>query len=112
MRLFIFLLTLSICPTVFSQQTSEPIALIPVPVSQTPGNGHFTLPRNILIEARDQQQLVQTLEDLKKHLSIPTGYSVTVTRQPSAQATIRLTLNSTPESTQGIPEGPCGRLHE
>ena len=105
MRIIFFLLAISLCSTVFSQQPTETgnegIALIPVPVSETAGSGHFVLPHTILIEAHDQQQLGATVEDLKKHLSVPTGAAVTVTGQSRPDATIRLVLNTKSETTLG-----------
>jgi hexosaminidase len=98
MRTLFVLLALSLCFTCYAQQPSD---LIPVPVSETVGNGHFVLPHTIVIEARDQQGLTATVEDLRKHLSIPTGYNVTVTQKSTPDATIRLVLNPKPEATLG-----------
>jgi len=91
---FVFLLT-------FSQSPAPQINLIPVPASLQVDPGHFQLPGNILIEARDQQALTQTLQDLKTRLSIPTGYTVTTTQQASPAATVRLILNKTAEPSLG-----------
>ncbi|HLZ87893.1 MAG TPA: family 20 glycosylhydrolase [Puia sp.] len=88
--------------TVFAQDPgSEPVALIPAPVSQTVNAGHFELPKTIVIEAQDQRDLDQGLQDLKTRLSLPTGYTVTITRQPTPDATIRLVLNKSAEATLG-----------
>lgn len=94
---------LMICSAIagFSQTTTEKPALIPEPVSQQLATGFFILPRSIVIEARDQQALSQPLQDLKNHLSIPTGYTVTVTEKSNPAASIRLILNATPETTLG-----------
>ncbi|HEV9038235.1 MAG TPA: family 20 glycosylhydrolase [Puia sp.] len=105
MRIFFALLALSICPAAFSQPSSgvpTPLPdLIPAPVSETINSGHFILPHMVLIEAGDQQALARILEDLRMHLSVPTGYNVTVTRQSSRNATIRLILNTKPEASLG-----------
>jgi hexosaminidase len=85
-------------------QESDPSgvpALIPAPVSQTVNAGHFELPGSIVIEALDQRDLGQALQDLKTHLTVPTGFNVTVTQQPSSNATIRLVLNKSAEATLG-----------
>ena len=100
MRIFAFLLLFFPALASFSQQTG-PLALIPVPASMTIGSGQLELPKTILVEARDLHDLGPTLEDLKAHLSIPTGYAVTVTTQPRTDATIRLVLNKTAETTLG-----------
>lgn len=105
MRTTFFLLLASLARlSVFSQdaESGGPISVIPAPVSQTINSGHFELPKSILIEARDQRDLTQTLEDLKTRLSVPTGYSVTVTRQSAPDAAIRLVLNTSPESSLGV----------
>ena len=87
----------------FAQEptASGPLALIPAPVSQTVNAGHFELPSSIVIEAQDQRDLAQTLQDLKTRLSVPTGYSVTVTQQSTPNATIRLVLNKSAEAPLG-----------
>ncbi len=100
MRIVALLLTTLAGLTSFCQDHGQ-LALIPVPVNVTINAGHFELPKTILIEARDQQGLTPALEDLKAHLSIPTGYPVTVTTQPRTDATIRLVLNKTAEATLG-----------
>jgi len=89
--------------TLSAQQTEStgPVELIPAPVSQTVNAGRFDLPSSIVIEAQDQRDLTQTLQDLKTRLSIPTGYSVTVTQQSTPNATIRLVLNKPAEATLG-----------
>lgn len=97
MRILVVLFAVSICASAYSQEPS----LIPVPVSETLTGGHFTLPRHIVIETRNQDQLGHTLEDLKEHLSRPTGYTVSVTRQSDPGATVRLILNTTAEATLG-----------
>ena len=88
----LFVLTILFCLATFAQEPAAPIALIPEPVSQQVNPGHFVLPKTLIIEARDQQDLSQTLEDLKTRLSVPTGYSVKVTQQFNPTAAIRLVL--------------------
>ena len=92
---------LMICSAItgFSQTTEQP-ALIPAPVSQQLSTGFFTLPKAIVIEAKNQQTLSQPLSELKSHLSIPTGYTVTVASS-NPTAAIRLVLNRTPETNLG-----------
>ena len=89
--------------TLYAQEpeNSGSIALIPAPVSQTVNPGHFELPSSIVIEAQDQHELAQTLQDLKTRLSVPTGFSVTVTQQSTPNATIRLVLNKPAEAALG-----------
>src|ERR1700759_5542966 len=81
-RSLLLLAMLASC-SLFAQEpaTPGPIALIPAPVSQTTGAGKFELPATIVIEAQDQRDLAQSLQDLKTKLSVPTGYSVTISQQ-------------------------------
>lgn len=90
---------------VFSQEKTAPISLIPAPVSLQVDPGTFVLPKAIIIQAPDQADLAQTLTDLKTHLSVPTGYSVTVSKQANPAATIRLTLNKKSDTELGGAEG-------
>ena len=95
------LLTAFACFCAAAQDATGPLALIPEPVSQQLSPGHFVLPASILIEAQDQYDLSQTLQDLKAHLSVPTGYSVTISSKASPDAAVRLVLNKTPDNTLG-----------
>ncbi|GGB10619.1 beta-N-acetylhexosaminidase [Puia dinghuensis] len=104
MRKILFLLLASLASLPIFAQNSEPAApvtLIPAPVSQTLTGGVFQLPSTIVIEAQDEHDLAQTLQDLKTRLSVPTGYSVTVTQQAKPNATIRLVLNKAAEASLG-----------
>lgn len=76
-------------------------SLIPVPVSQQSAPGFFILPKTIVIEAQDPNAQGQILQELKTHLSIPTGYTVTTTQRSNPAANIRLTLNKQPDSKLG-----------
>ena len=100
-KLLLFLLTALACRQAISQDQSGPIALIPEPVSQQVTAGQFILPNSISIEASSQQDLAQTLQDLKTHLGTPTGYAVTVSQQTDPAATIRLVINKAPDKTLG-----------
>ncbi|HTI93389.1 MAG TPA: family 20 glycosylhydrolase [Puia sp.] len=92
---------LMICSAITGfSQTPEPPALIPAPVSQQSAPGVFVLPKAIVIEAKNQSAQSQPISDLKSHLTIPTGYTATVSSS-SPTAAIRLVLNTTPETTLG-----------
>jgi hexosaminidase len=103
MKFSLFLLSAFTTLTVAAQtpDQNQPIPLIPAPVSQTLNPGHFTLPGAITIETPHERALSEGLSDLKTRLSIPTGYQVTVTEQPSPNATIRLVINKTAEASLG-----------
>ena len=83
--------------------TASPI--IPAPVSLHSDPGSFILPKTVTIEepgaVTDQKALATTLDALKTHLSLPTGYSVTVGSKPNGAATIRLLLNKAADTTLG-----------
>ncbi len=92
---------LMICSAITGfSQTNEPSTLIPAPVSQQSAPGVFVLPKVIVIEAKNQQPQSQPISNLKSHLTVPTGYSVTVSSS-SPTATIRLVLNTTPVTSLG-----------
>ncbi len=95
------LLLLSVLSALFAYSQDTSLAIIPQPVSEQLTGGHFVLPPSIVVETLNQKPLAHTLQDLKTHLSVPTGYSVTVTSQPSPAATIRLVLNKTVDNTLG-----------
>jgi hexosaminidase len=80
----------------YSQAPAAAIAIIPEPANLTVNAGYFVLPSAITIEARDRQDLGQTLEDLKNHLTQSTGYTVTLSDKAAA-ANIRLILLKTHE---------------
>src|SRR4030095_11232755 len=81
-------------------QISNPISIIPVPVSVKESNGVFSLPKHVVIEAGSQPQLQQTVAFLKERLSVPTGAEVTVINS-STSPTISLVLNRTTDSPIG-----------
>jgi hexosaminidase len=92
-KLFFSVLSTLTILTLAAQGQNNPITLIPAPVTQQVNPGHFTLPKTILIEAQDQQDLSPALQELKTRLSQPTGATVTITKQASSAATIRLVIN-------------------
>lgn len=100
MKKFALLAAILMSMTGFSQSSQQTISIIPEPVSMTTNNGRFTLPQRISIEAGSQPELKQTVAILKEHLTVPTGYTASVS--PSAgNATIRLVLNSSADKTLG-----------
>jgi hexosaminidase len=106
MKLSLFLLSVFTTLTTLAQapDQNQLIPLIPAPVNQTLNPGHFTLPASITIETPHERSLAEGLSDFKTRLSVPTGYQVSVTEQPTPNATIRLVINKTPEPALG-PEG-------
>lgn len=98
-RLFLFLLLLPFL-SAHAQTKAPQIAIIPEPVSVQTKPGTFTLPKTVTIEAPAGKELGATVAFLKKRLSAPTGYNVTVgTAVPTAA--IRMQLNKTEDATLG-----------
>ena len=94
MKNILFLL-LAATTTLFSfAQHIDPIAIIPEPVSMKKGDGSFTIPENIVIEAPATNELKSTMAFLKERLSVPTGAKVSVVTK-AAQPAIRLVLKHT-----------------
>ena len=98
-KTFLSLLTAITCLHAFSQGAPALPAIIPEPVSQQVSPGHFVLPASILVEAPDQPGLAQTVQDLRTHLSVPTGFTVTISARANPDAAIRLVLNNWPDLT-------------
>jgi hexosaminidase len=86
--------------TVFGQADNTGISIIPEPVSLTKNEGQFTLPKTVVISAGTEPESRQTVAFLQSHLSVPTGYTVTVAPN-SANGTIILKLNKTADKTIG-----------
>ncbi|MEJ7692992.1 family 20 glycosylhydrolase [Daejeonella sp.] len=84
----------------FSQSPDAGIAIIPQPVSIVKGAGHFTLPKNVVIQAANTPELTQTVALLRERLSESTGYKV-ISVTSSASPTIKLQLNAQPDSKLG-----------
>lgn len=78
----------------------QDIAIIPEPVSLTKGNGTFSLPQNVVIEAGTQPELKQVVAFLQNRLSAPTGSKVTVNAS-APDAPIRLLLNPSADAALG-----------
>ena len=83
----------------FSQSPSD-IAIIPQPVSIVKGTGHFTLPKNVIIQAANTPELAHTVALLRERLSEPTGYRV-ISVTSSTNPTIKLQINSESDSKLG-----------
>ncbi len=95
----LLLIAVFISSIIFSQ-TKSSIALIPQPVKLEEKQGHFILPEHITIQTVETTELKQTLVDLQKRLSVPTGYKVSVSSN-APSATIKLILNKKADTTLG-----------
>ncbi|MEO7768276.1 MAG: beta-N-acetylhexosaminidase, partial [Ferruginibacter sp.] len=86
-----------------SQNVNNHVAIIPEPVKIVQNTGYFQLPEKISIEAPNVAALQPTLLFLKERLTIPTGYTVSISPQVT-NAQIRLILNKSADEAIG-PEG-------
>lgn len=77
------------------------IAIIPEPVTIIKQEGHFILPKNILIQATKPADLKQTISFLQERLSVPTGFFVSSTATTSANANIKLVINDRNDAVIG-----------
>lgn len=82
-------------------KASSSIAIIPAPVSLVKLQGHFILPKNVIIQAPAGVEHKQTVSFLTERLSVPTGYEVSTVHHPSAQASIRLIINEHNDAVVG-----------
>lgn len=83
-----------------AQEAPKHPAIIPAPVKLVEQPGQFVLKDNIVIEAPSDPALQTTLDFLKKRLSQPTGYKISVSAQ-AANAAIKLVLNKTMDNAIG-----------
>ncbi len=97
-KFFLFICLIVVSTTAFCIDSS--IAIVPQPVKLEQKQGSFILPHNITIQTVETTDLKQTLVDLQKRLSVPTGYKVSVSGN-AANAVIKLELNKTENKTLG-----------
>ncbi|MCX2453122.1 beta-N-acetylhexosaminidase [Pedobacter sp. PLR] len=115
-RLFLFVLCGLISVAGFSQAPltesavelipSNPlpteIAIIPEPVSVIKQDGHFVLPKNVVIQSPAITEMKQVTGFLQERLTTPTGaYVSIVSGHTGDHAQIRLILNDKPNPTLG-----------
>ena len=97
------IISIILCQAVVSilyAQTPE-VNIIPEPVSVIRSEGHFILPKKIIIETGGNDEIKSIANLLIPQLTIPTGYEVTASDQPDAANTIRLLLQKGPDKTIG-----------
>lgn len=86
---------------VFAQTDTSKIALIPQPVSIVVHQGHFTLPKNVLIQVGKHPELQPVAALLEERLTTAAGRNVTISHSLSAEFKIRLILNAEQDSIIG-----------
>src|SRR6478735_2037483 len=100
MKRFALSITLICISAVVFCQVDTALAIVPQPVKAVKKTGYFILPQNITIQTVETTELKQTVVDLQKRLSVPTGYKVTVSGN-APSATIKLELNKSEDATLG-----------
>src|SRR5690348_9071710 len=95
-KFFLFICLIVVSTTAFCIDSA--IAIVPQPVKMEQKQGSFILPHDITIQTVETTDLKQTLVDLQKRLSVPTGYKVSVSSN-SPGAVIKLLLNKTEDKT-------------
>ncbi|MFI5155558.1 MAG: beta-N-acetylhexosaminidase [Chitinophagales bacterium] len=85
---------------IFAQSQPAEIAIIPEPVKLTKNAGNFILPKNCIIEIPSSPELKELSNMLKKRLSVPTGYAVSLSAK-NPNASIRFILNKTADQVIG-----------
>lgn len=81
-------------------QADITLSIIPQPVKAVKTKGFFTLPSTITVQVDATAELKQTVADLQKRLSVPTGYKVAVSAN-APSASITLELNKKEDATLG-----------
>ena len=82
-------------------QNKNGIAIIPEPVSVITKDGQFTLPKHILIQAGSSAEEKLVSSFLRGKLATASGLQVTVRNSFSVPATIKLVLNTKPDTSIG-----------
>ncbi|MEO6232612.1 MAG: family 20 glycosylhydrolase [Ferruginibacter sp.] len=85
---------------VLAQTHDSRPAIIPEPVKIIQQAGNFTLPENVILEAPDLAELKTTIDFLQKHLTVPTGYTISSSTK-AENAQVKLLLNKQPDNSIG-----------
>ena len=94
-KLFQLLICCFISSQVYAQTDIPTTAIIPQPVQMTLKEGHFKLPKNVIIRTSKHPDLQHAASILKEKFSTAAGRNVTIVNLPSADVTIRFVLNET-----------------
>ncbi len=98
-KISLFVCCLGVYFTAFCNIDSS-IAIIPQPVKLEKKTGSFMLPHTVTIQTVETTELKQTVVDLQKRLSVPTGYKVLISgNMPTA--VIQLMLNKPNDGVLG-----------
>lgn len=100
-KLFQIVICCFISLQVYAQPETTKIAIIPEPVSVLVKEGHFTLPKHVVIQTSNHPELQQVVAFLEKRFSIAAGRNVSVVNTPSANATIKFILNAKEDTLIG-----------
>lgn len=100
-KLFQVLTCCFISVQVFAQTDAQKIAIIPEPVSMVIHEGHFTLPKNVVIQSSKHPQLQPVIDLLEERFTTAAGRKVTVVHSQSSDFNIRFILNAEEDTVIG-----------
>jgi hexosaminidase len=86
---------------VYAQPTTPKVALIPEPVSMVMHEGHFTLPKTVIIQSSKLAEVQSSIALLENHFATAAGRKVTVVHTQGSDFTIRLMINAEEDATIG-----------
>jgi hexosaminidase len=100
MKKIIFLLSFqAFFLLIFAQTNAQEPGIIPEPVTIVKNTGHFTLPKNLVLETGNDPSAKNIAAMLARQLSVSAGYIVTQSSKADAANAIRLLLNTTADKT-------------
>jgi hexosaminidase len=86
---------------VYAQTDTSKIALIPVPVSMVTHEGHFSLPKNVIIQSSKHPALQPVIALLEQRFTTAAGRKVSTVHTQSSDFTIRFVLNAEEDTVIG-----------
>jgi hexosaminidase len=99
-QLCALLLFCIIISTAFAQEPEGKISIIPEPVELVKAEGFFVLPEEITIKSASSQEVLNTVNSLKRRITTATTTKVNLSHKDD-QAAIRLQLNTDVEAALG-----------
>ena len=100
-KLFQLIVCCLIPGALYAQPDTPKIAIIPEPVSMVVHEGHFTLPKQIVIQSSKHPALLPVIDLLEKRFSTAANRKVTVVHTPSENVSIRFILNAEQDTVIG-----------
>jgi hexosaminidase len=99
-RIYYVLLYCFLTITVYGQEGTPKIAIIPQPVTVVENEGTFTLPSTVVIRAASHPEILNSAAYLKQKITTSSGKHVTISHTASSP-TIRLVMNAEADTIIG-----------